>query len=112
MIRFCRDGDAAAQGDMPKSGYAANSQAKVVAMAIRSELTGSRAFAAKYANTCWSALAPDDGIKVGANYLPTPEKIASQDSFISQVSESAELRQATFAESLAWYDAISADIFG
>ena len=28
-------GDAAAQGDMPKSGFAANSQAKVCAMAVR-----------------------------------------------------------------------------
>ncbi len=33
-------GDATNQGDMPKSGYSANSQAKVAAMAIRGELTG------------------------------------------------------------------------
>jgi hypothetical protein len=33
-------GDSSAQGDMPKSGFSANSQAKVAAMAIRGELTG------------------------------------------------------------------------
>jgi NADPH-dependent 2,4-dienoyl-CoA reductase/sulfur reductase-like enzyme len=105
-------GDAAAQGDMPKSAFAANSQAKVAAMVIRAEFTGSRAFPAKYSNTCWSALAPGDGVKVGATYIPTPEKIASQESFISQVGEATDLRQATFDESFAWYEAISADIFG
>ncbi len=34
-------GDASAQGDMPKSGFSANSQAKVAAMAVRGALTGS-----------------------------------------------------------------------
>ena len=33
-------GDASQQGDMPKSGFSANSQAKVAANAIRGELTG------------------------------------------------------------------------
>ena len=41
-------GDAAAQGAMPKSGFSANSQAKVAANAIVAALTGSRAFPARY----------------------------------------------------------------
>lgn len=105
-------GDSSAQGDMPKSGYSANSQAKVAAMTIRAELTGSRAFPAKYSNTCWSLIAPDDGVKVGASYEPTPEKIASVDSFISQTGEDAALRKTTYEESLGWYAGITADIFG
>ena len=32
-------GDASQQGDMPKSGFSANSQAKVCAMAVRGALT-------------------------------------------------------------------------
>ncbi len=36
-------GDATQNGDMPKSGFSANSQAKAAAMAIRHALTGSRA---------------------------------------------------------------------
>ncbi|WP_128514895.1 NAD(P)/FAD-dependent oxidoreductase [Tabrizicola thermarum] len=105
-------GDSSAQGDMPKSGFSANSQAKVAAMAIRGELTGSKSFPAKYSNTCWSLIAPDDGVKVGASYEPTPEKIASVESFISEVGEDAALRKATYEESLGWYAGITADMFG
>ena len=105
-------GDASQQGDMPKSGFSANSQAKVAAMAIRGELTGSRVFPAKYSNTCWSLIAADDGVKVGANYEPTDEKIASTGSFISQTGEDAALRKQTYEESLGWYAGITADMFG
>lgn len=105
-------GDAAAQGDMPKSGFSANSQAKVCANAVRGALTEARVFPAKYANTCWSLIAADDGVKVGAAYEPTEEKIASVDSFISQNDEDAATRAATYRESLGWYDGITADMFG
>ncbi|MGR3377917.1 FCSD flavin-binding domain-containing protein [Salipiger abyssi] len=105
-------GDASAQGDMPKSGFSANSQAKVAAMAIRGALTGSRVFPAKYSNTCWSLIAPEDGVKVGAAYEPTEEKIASVSSFVSQTGEDAALRKATYEESLGWYEGITADMFG
>lgn len=105
-------GDAAAQGDMPKSAFAANSQAKVAAMAVRGALTGSRVFPAKFSNTCWSLIDTDNGVKVGASYTATDEKIASVDSFISQTGETADLRAATYRESLGWYDAIVADMFG
>jgi NADPH-dependent 2,4-dienoyl-CoA reductase/sulfur reductase-like enzyme len=105
-------GDAAAQGDMPKSGFSANSQAKVCANAVRGALTGSTVFPARFSNTCWSLIDTDDGVKVGASYEATEEKIASTDSFVSQIGESAELRAATYQESLGWYDAITSDMFG
>jgi NADPH-dependent 2,4-dienoyl-CoA reductase/sulfur reductase-like enzyme len=105
-------GDATAQGDMPKSGYSANSQAKVAAMAIRGELLGSSVFPAKFSNTCWSLIAPEDGVKVGAAYEPTEEKIASVSSLISQTGEDAALRKQTYEESLGWYSGIVADMFG
>ena len=93
-------GDSSAQGDTPKSAFSANSRAKVAAMTIRAELTGSKQFPAKYSNTCWSLLAPDDKVKVGASYEPTPEKIASVESFVSATGEDAALRKATYEESL------------
>lgn len=105
-------GDAAAQGDMPKSGYAANSQAKVCANAVRGALTGSTVFPARYANTCWSLIDTDNGVKVGATYEATPEKIATVDGFISETGESSELRAATYRESIGWYDGITSDMFG
>lgn len=105
-------GDASNQGDMPKSGFSANSQAKVAANHIRGALTGSTVFPAKYSNTCWSLIAAEDGVKVGASYEPTAEKIASVESFISQTGEDAALRKTTYEESLGWYDGITTDMFG
>ena len=105
-------GDACAQGDMPKSGFSANSQAKVCANAVRGALTGSTVFPARFANTCWSLIVTDDGVKVGATYEATDEKIAKVDGFISETGESAEVRAATYRESIGWYDGITSDMFG
>ena len=60
---------------MPKSGFSANSQAKVVANAIRGDLTGSKVYPARFSNTCWSLVATNDGVKVGASYKAGAEKI-------------------------------------
>ena len=105
-------GDASSQGDMPKSGFSANSQAKVCANAVRGALTGSKVFPAKFSNTCWSLIATNDGVKVGATYEATPEKIAKVDGFISQTGESADLRKATYEESEGWYSGITSDMLG
>jgi len=105
-------GDAAQQGAMPKSGFSANSQAKVVANVVRGELTGSRIFPARYSNTCWSLIATDDGVKVGASYEAGENQIESVSSFISQTGEDAVLRRQTYEESIGWYNGIVADIFG
>ena len=105
-------GDTAAQGDMPKSGFSANSQAKVCAMAVRGELTDSKVFPAKFSNTCWSLVDTNDGIKVGASYEATDEKIAKVSGFVSKTGEDASIRKATYEESLGWYAGITSDMFG
>jgi NADPH-dependent 2,4-dienoyl-CoA reductase/sulfur reductase-like enzyme len=105
-------GDASQQGDMPKSGYSANSQAKVAAMAIRGALTGSKVFPAKFSNTCWSLIDTDDGVKVGASYEATEEKIAKTSGFVSKTGEDAALRKQTYEESIGWYAGITADMLG
>ncbi len=105
-------GDSSAQGDMPKSGFSANSQAKVCAMAVRGSLTGSAIFPARFSNTCWSLIDTNDGIKVGASYEATDAKIAKTSGFVSQTGEDDALRQQTYEESVGWYAGISADIFG
>lgn len=105
-------GDAAIAGDMPKSAFSANSQAKVAAMTVRADLIAAKSFPARYANTCWSLIDTDDSIKIGAQYEPTPEKIAAKETFLSKADETAEVRLKTFEESVDWYNAITADIFG
>lgn len=105
-------GDASQQGDMPKSGFSANSQAKVCANAVRGALTGSKVYPAKFSNTCWSLIDSDDGIKVGASYKATDEKIAKVDGFISKNGEDAATRKQTYEESVGWYAGITSDMFG
>ena len=105
-------GDASIAGDMPKSAYSANSQAKLAALAVRAALTDSKLFPARFSNTCWSLIATDDGVKVGAKYKATDEKIAKTEGFISDTGEDAGLRRQTYQESLGWYAGITKDMFG
>jgi NADPH-dependent 2,4-dienoyl-CoA reductase/sulfur reductase-like enzyme len=104
-------GDASIAGDMPKSGFSANSQAKVAALMIRGELTKSATFPARYTNTCWSLIETDDTVKVGGRYEPKDGKIAAVETFISKTGESADLRKQTQVENMGWYAGITADIF-
>jgi hypothetical protein len=104
-------GDASVASAMPKSGFSANSQAKVAANAIRGELTGSRVYDPRFANTCWSLIATNDGVKVGASYKAGSEKIDVVDKFVSQGGEDAALRKTTYEESIGWYNGITADMF-
>jgi NADPH-dependent 2,4-dienoyl-CoA reductase/sulfur reductase-like enzyme len=105
-------GDACIPGDMPKSAFSANSQAKVAAMTIRGELAQARTFPARYTNTCWSLIAPDDTVKVGGAYEAKDGKIAAVSTFVSQKGETAELRRQTQEENMGWYAGIAADVFG
>ncbi len=105
-------GDACIAGDMPKSAFAANSQAKMAAMMVRGELAGAKTFPARYANTCWSLIDTDNTIKVGGRYEAKDGKISAIENFISQTGEAAALRKQNQEENLGWYSGITADIFG
>jgi NADPH-dependent 2,4-dienoyl-CoA reductase/sulfur reductase-like enzyme len=105
-------GDACIPGDMPKSAFSANSQAKVAAMTIGGELAGKRTFPARYSNTCWSLIAPDDDVKVGGAYEPGDGKLKAASTFVSQKGEAADIRKQNYKESVDWYKGIVADIFG
>ena len=104
-------GDSCIPGDMPKSAFSANSQAKVAAMMIRSELANGPTFPARYTNTCWSLLETDDTVKVGGRYEAKDGKIAAVETFVSKTGESAELRKQTQQENMGWYAGITADMF-
>ncbi|MCA3647958.1 MAG: FAD-dependent oxidoreductase [Methylobacterium sp.] len=105
-------GDSTIAGDMPKSAFSANSQAKVAAMTIRGELIGARTFPARYANTCWSLIETEDTVKVGGAYEAKDGKITASSTFISRTGETAELRKQTQAENMGWYAGIIEDMFG
>lgn len=104
-------GDASVAAPMPKSAFSANSQAKSVASAILAAYAKKDAFPARYRNTCWSLVAADDCVKVGANYAMADGKLAASGSFVSQKGEDAGVRKQNYAEAIGWYDAITADMF-
>ena len=104
-------GDATIAAEMPKSAFSANSQAKVVAGDILADLAKKEKFPARYRNTCWSLLAPDDCVKIGANYAPKDGKLDPSGGFVSQKGEDAATRKQNYEESLGWYAGITADMF-
>jgi len=77
-------GDASTAKAMPKSGFSANSQAKVVALQIVSELNGESLITPKFANTCYSLITPQHGISVAKTYL-------SNDKIVGKVKGSGGL---------------------
>ena len=105
-------GDAASAGDMPKSAFCANSQAKACAFAIAAALTGSEPFAPHLFNTCFTYLAADDAVSDAISFKPADGAIKTRDVFISKVGESSETRRQTVREAVGWYDAFTHDVFG
>jgi sulfide dehydrogenase [flavocytochrome c] flavoprotein chain len=104
-------GDAAIAAEMPKSAFSANSQAKVVANDILAALAKKQKFPSAFRNTCWSMLAPDDSVKIGAGYAPKGQKLDPVGPFVSKPGEDAALRKTTYQESVDWYSSIVTDIF-
>jgi len=106
-------GDASIAGGMPKSGFAANSQGKVVALAIVNALNGRPMAAPTYVNTCYSLISPDYGISVADVYRVTPQGIvpAPNSGGVSPANADAAFRanEARYAES--WYASMSREIW-
>jgi NADPH-dependent 2,4-dienoyl-CoA reductase/sulfur reductase-like enzyme len=104
-------GDASVAAEMPKSAFSANSQAKVVANILAGDLAAKQKFPARYRNTCWSLIAPNDSVKIGANYKAEGGKLAPEGSFVSQRGEADTVRAANYQESVGWYSGITAEMF-
>lgn len=104
-------GDASIAKSMPKSAFSANSQAKVASNHIRGSLIGSKVFEPRFSNTCWSLISENDGVKVGASYKAGSGAIDVTSKFVSKTGEDAEIRKATYEESIGWYEGITSDMF-
>ncbi|MHB9703267.1 FCSD flavin-binding domain-containing protein [Alcaligenes aquatilis] len=105
-------GDATIASPMPKSGFSANTQAKLAAASIINALSGKPAPQATLSNTCYSLIAPDYGISVGHLYAFADDKLAEASGGVSpkEVSPAFRKQEAQYGE--AWYAAISRDIWG
>jgi sulfide dehydrogenase [flavocytochrome c] flavoprotein chain len=107
-------GDAILAGAMPKSGFSANSQAKVCAAAIAALLRGRPPPEPALINTCYSLVAPDYGISIGGVYHVEDGAIVATKGAGGLSPQDADRgfrkREADYAKS--WYANITADMFG
>ena len=108
-------GDAILAGAMPKSGFSANSQAKVCARAVVALLRDEEPPEPAFINTCYSLLAADYGISVAAVYrLDDDGEIAPVPGSggVSPTGAPLAFRRAEADYARGWYASITADMFG
>lgn len=105
-------GDAAIGGDIPKSAFAAGSQAQVAVRALLAGLFQDAAAPATYASTCWSLIAADDAVKVSGLYRPVEGRIREVEGTVSRAGEPPALRRRQQQENADWYRAMVAGMFG
>jgi NADPH-dependent 2,4-dienoyl-CoA reductase/sulfur reductase-like enzyme len=107
-------GDAAIAGAMPKSAFAANSQAKSCAAAVARLLAGATPSAPKLINTCYSLVAPDYGISVAGVYVPAANGQLADVPGSGGVSPAEAPRATRAAEAVlaeAWFRTITGEVF-
>jgi sulfide dehydrogenase [flavocytochrome c] flavoprotein subunit len=105
-------GDACIATAMPKSGYAANSQAKVCATAIVAALQGKEMVVPSYLNTCYSIVGENYGISVAAVYRLEGEVIKQVSGGVTPMDATAEQRKREMMYAHSWFTNITGDIFG
>lgn len=107
-------GDSSISSPLPKSGYAANSEAKACAAAVVALLGNDKVTDPTFVNTCYSVIAPSNGISVAMVY-------AYKDGKIIKVKGSGGLTAAEFSPKLrarevkyghTWFNNITNDAFG
>ncbi|NDV00683.1 FAD-dependent oxidoreductase [Pseudoroseicyclus sp. CLL3-39] len=107
-------GDASLAGAMPKSGFSANAQGKVVAAAIDAMLRGEDPQSPKYINTCYSLAGPDYGFTVAGTYEVTGGEIVSIDGTggTSPLGAGEDVHAAEADYARAWYETVTRQIWG
>lgn len=107
-------GDASIATKMPKSGFSANSQAKIAALQITRLLKNKPVVnPPKLANTCYSLIAPNYGITVAAVYESHEDGIKTVPGAggLSPMGADASFRALEAEYAVGWYQNQTADIF-
>ena len=109
-------GDASIAAPMPKSGYSANSQGKVVAAAVGDLLAGREPGTPSLINTCYSIAAKDHAFSVAAvyRYDEAEKKITGVKGAggVSPADASDDYRKRETDYAHSWYNNIRADSWG
>ena len=107
-------GDASIAGAMPKSGFAANSQGKVAAMAVVNAINNRPMAAPTYVNTCYSLVSREYGISVADVYRVTDQGIVAVQGAGGVSPREAppafRFQESVYAE--GWYASMTQEIWG
>jgi sulfide dehydrogenase [flavocytochrome c] flavoprotein subunit len=106
-------GDASIATGMPKSGYAANSEAKVCAASVAALLKGEEPGTPSYVNTCYSIVGENYGISVAAVYRLAQDgsKIVNVAGGLSPMDATPDMRAREVEYAYSWFTNITNDIF-
>jgi len=106
-------GDSINAGDMPKSAFSANSQAKVCAENIKNMIFDKDILDPVFLNTCYSYASPKYAFSISSWYRVnlSNERITSLGSQQSDLYPSLYQRNQEVEQSKAWYKAITTEIF-
>lgn len=107
-------GDAAMAHPIPKSASAANSQAKLCALAVVALLNGDTPPPASLHNTCYSYAAPDYAFSISGIYRANNGRIVAtpEGGGVSPLAAPAEFRAREAGYARDWYRSIMQDSFG
>lgn len=107
-------GDASIAGALPKSGYAAYSEALMCAAAVAALFKGQSPGDASFVNTCYSLVGPKYGISVAAVYKLSDTGIVSikDAGGVSPMDADDAFREAEARYARGWYDSLTADVWG
>jgi sulfide dehydrogenase [flavocytochrome c] flavoprotein subunit len=107
-------GDASIAGALPKSGYAAYSEALMCAAAVVALFKGESPGDASFVNTCYSLVGPKYGISVAAVYKLSDTGItAIKDAGgVSPKDADDAFRESEARYGQGWYDSLTADVWG
>lgn len=107
-------GDASIHSPIPKSAFAANSEAKVCAFAVVSLLNNIEPSEPTWINTCYSLISPDQGISIAMVYKLDKQgkviKVEGAGGVTANTRDKTLSLEAKYANE--WFNSITEDSFG
>ena len=106
-------GDSIDAGDMPKSAFSAESQAKMLSINLMNRIMQKKYFDPVFLNTCYSFSAPSRAFSITSWYRlnKNRDRIVSLGSSESKVKASIEERRIESLEAYAWYESITKKLY-
>ena len=107
-------GDCINAGDMPKSAFSANSQAKACAENLKNIILGKEILNPVFFNTCYSFASPNYVFSISSWYKVNKfnDKIVSLGTSESNINDTKFQRNVEVGHSRGWYQTITKEVFG